>query len=137
MLITYIKLYFLTLPIFLGVDLVWLVFVARKFYQSQIGSLMSDSPRLAPALIFYLLFIVALVVFIVYPALEKKSLAYAVFAGGLFGMVSYATYDLTNLATLKNWPLTVTIVDLIWGTVLAASVSAVAYLLASKLNIFS
>lgn len=86
------------------------------------------------AIIFYLLFIIGLVIFAIAPAIEKKSLASAVLMGGLFGFFTYATYDLTNLATLKNWPLTVSIVDIIWGTILAASVSTVTYLIVDKIS---
>ena len=85
------------------------------------------------AIIFYLLFIVGLVVFIITPALRQQSWQSALFFGALFGLISYATYDLTNLATINNWPLLVTVVDLIWGSVLAGSVSLISYLIATKI----
>jgi Predicted membrane protein len=85
------------------------------------------------AIIFYLLFISGLVIFVILPAVEKHSLGHALIFGALFGLISYATYDLTNLATLKDWPLQVTIVDLIWGTVLASSISLITYLIANKI----
>lgn len=87
------------------------------------------------ALIFYALFIIGLIIFVISPAVEKKSLTHALIFGGLFGFFTYATYDLTNLATLKNWPLSLTIVDMIWGSVLAASVSVITFLIASKLDL--
>ena len=128
----FIKLYLIALPVFFVIDMVWLVLVARKFYQEQIGFLMRPDINWAAAIIFYLLFIAGLVVFVISPALEKQSWVHAVLYGALFGLITYATYDLTNLATLKNWPLTVTIVDLVWGSVLAASVSVITYLIAVK-----
>jgi uncharacterized membrane protein len=85
------------------------------------------------AMVFYLLFIAGLVIFVISPAVEKKSWVNALLSGAFFGLISYATYDLTNLATMKNWPLLVTVIDLIWGTVLAASVSALTYLIANKI----
>jgi uncharacterized membrane protein len=85
------------------------------------------------AIIFYLLFIAGLVTFVISPAIAKHSLVHAILFGALFGLITYATYDLTNLATLKDWPLLVTVVDLIWGTVLAASISTVTYIIAGKI----
>lgn len=85
------------------------------------------------AIIFYLLFIVGLVVFVISPAVEKNSWIHALLYGAFFGLITYATYDLTNLATLKDWPVLVTVVDLIWGTVLAASVSVISYFIAIKI----
>ena len=87
------------------------------------------------AIIFYLLFILGLVTFVILPAVEKHSWVHAVLFGAFFGLITYATYDLTNLATLKDWPITVTIVDLIWGTVLAASISGLTYFIASKIKL--
>lgn len=88
---------------------------------------MKATPNWTAAIIFYLLFIVGLVVFVVAPSLAKQSWSQALLLGALFGLICYATYDLTNLATIKNWPILVTVVDLIWGTVLSASVSYISY----------
>ena len=85
------------------------------------------------AIIFYLFFIAGLVTFVISPAIEKHSWVHALLFGALFGLITYATYDLTNLATLNNWPVLVTIVDLIWGTVLSASISVITYLIANKI----
>lgn len=131
----FLKLYALTLPVFFAIDMLWLGLVAKKFYASQIGFLMKNDINWTAAIIFYLLFIVGLVLFVIMPSLEKNSLVHALIFGALFGCITYATYDLTNLATLKDWPLLVTIVDLIWGAVLAASVSAITYLIANKIGI--
>jgi uncharacterized membrane protein len=129
----FIKLFLIALPVFFAIDIVWLVFVAKKFYQEQIGFLMRPDVNWMAAIVFYLLFIAGLVTFVITPAIEKQSWLHAVLYGAFFGLVTYATYDLTNLATTKDWPLVVTIVDLIWGTVLAASVSVLVYLIAGKI----
>lgn len=127
------KLFFIALPVFFIIDMMWLVVVAKNFYQKHIGFLMRPDVGWTPAIIFYLLFIVGLVTFVITPAVEKHSWQHAVFLGALFGLISYATYDLTNLATLKDWPLLVTIVDLVWGMTVSASVSVITYLLAVRL----
>jgi len=129
----FIKLFLIALPVFFAIDIVWLVFVAKKFYQEQIGFLMRPDVNWIAAIVFYLLFIAGLVTFVITPAIEKQSWFHALLYGAFFGLVTYATYDLTNLATTKDWPLLVTIVDLIWGTVLAASVSVLVYLIAGKI----
>jgi uncharacterized membrane protein len=129
----FIKLFFIALPVFFAIDMIWLVLVAKNFYQKQIGFLMRPDINWFAAIIFYLLFILGLVTFVISPALEKHSWVQALLSGALFGLITYATYDLTNLATLKDWPLVVTVVDLIWGTVLAASISVITYLIASKI----
>jgi len=131
----FIKLYFLSLSVFLLIDGVWLTLIAKNFYAKQLGYLMAKSPNLLAALIFYLIFIVGAVVLVLMPALEKNSLYQAILMGALFGLCSYATYDLTNLATIKDWPLLVTIVDLIWGTVLSATVSGLSFYLSRLLKI--
>jgi len=126
------KLYLIALPVFLIIDGLWLGLVARKFYSQQIGLLMKAQPNWLVAGLFYLLFIVGLVVFVLQPALAKGSWTYAILYGALFGLISYATYDLTNLATLQSWPLLVTVVDLIWGAILSASVCGISYWIAGK-----
>jgi uncharacterized membrane protein len=88
---------------------------------------MSKTPNLTAAGIFYLIYILGMVYLVLTPALEKKSLTQAIYMGALFGLCGYATYDLTNLATIKDWPLLVTLVDLVWGTVLSATVAGVSY----------
>jgi uncharacterized membrane protein len=129
----FIKLFLIALPVFVVIDMVWLVLVAKKFYQDQIGFLMKPDINWFAAIIFYLLFISGLIIFVISPAVEKHSWVHALLFGALFGLITYATYDLTNLATLKDWPLLVTVVDLIWGTVLAASISGITYFIASKI----
>lgn len=130
-----IKLYAIALPIFFAIDMLWLGLVAKNFYAKQLGHLMRPDINWLAAILFYLLFIVGLVLFVISPALDKRSLLQAILFGAFFGLVTYATYDLTNLATLKEWPLFVTIVDLAWGAVLAGLVSGLSYLVATKLGL--
>jgi uncharacterized membrane protein len=113
--------------------MLWLGFVAKGFYAKQIGPLMKPDINWTAAIVFYLIFIAGLVVFVITPAVLKSSWTHAVMMGAFFGFVCYATYDLTNLAVAKDWPLFVTIIDLIWGAVLAASVSVITYLIATKI----
>ena len=129
-----IKLYLITLVTFFAIDLVWLGLVAKNFYQKELGFIMKASPNWPAALIFYLVFIFGLVYFVLNPALEAESLSRALVNGLIFGFITYATYDLTNLATLENWPLKVTIIDLIWGTSLGGGVSVVSYILFQKIT---
>ena len=129
----FIKLYAIALPVFFAIDMVWLGLVANNFYKSQIGSLMKPDINWTAAILFYLLFILGLVVFVIAPAVEKGSWTHALLLGAFFGFITYATYDLTNLATLKDWPLLVTIVDLAWGTALGTLVSIITYFIAGKI----
>lgn len=130
-----LKLYFIALSVFLAIDMVWLGLIAKNFYNQQIGPLMAANIKWPAALIFYLLFIIGLVIFVIAPALDRNSWQQAVFLGALFGLITYATYDLTNLATLKNWPLMVTLVDLAWGATISVLVSVITYFIAIKIGI--
>ena len=129
----FIKLFIIALPVFFVIDMIWLAIVAKKFYQEHIGFLMKPNINWFAAIIFYFLFIAGLVIFVISPAVEKHSWVHALVFGALFGLITYATYDLTNLATLKEWPLLLTVVDLIWGTVLASSISLITYYIANKI----
>lgn len=131
----FLKLYAIALPIFFALDMTWLGLIAKNFYRSQIGALLKPDVNWLAAIIFYLIFIAGLVVFVVSPALEKRLWTHALFFGALFGLVCYATYDLTNLAVAKDWPVLVTLVDLVWGAVLAASVSCATYFIAGKIGL--
>ena len=115
--------YLITVPIFFIVDLTWLGVIAKGFYQKHLGYLMRPQINWAAAILFYLLFIIGIVFFAVRPALESQSPMRALVYGALFGFFAYATYDLTNLATVKDWPVIVTVVDLVWGTVLCGAVA--------------
>jgi uncharacterized membrane protein len=122
-----LKLYAASLGVFLVVDLLWLGVIARGFYRRQLGSLLRPDVQWAPALIFYLLFVAGVLIFAVIPALERDSWGRAIVLGALFGAISYATYDLTNLATLKGFPPVVAVVDIAWGAFLAAFIAGIAY----------
>jgi uncharacterized membrane protein len=122
-----LKKFLVTFGIFIALDGVWLTVVAKNFYAQQLGYLMTDTPNLAAAGIFYLIYIVTLLTLVITPALKARSLQHAIMNGALFGLCAYATYDLTNLATIRDWPMLVTVVDLIWGTVLSASVAGASY----------
>ena len=124
----YLKLYFVTLIAFFAIDLVWLGLVARTFYSRYLGFLMAPKTNWLAALIFYLLFIVGILVFVVVPGLEENSLRTTLLRAALFGLITYATYDLTNLATIKDWPVLITIVDMAWGTVLSVAVSFISFM---------
>lgn len=131
----FLKLYLLALPIFFILDMIWLGLVSKNFYKEQIGFLLKPQVNWYAAIIFYLLFVAGLVVFVISPAVSKHAWQFAVFHGLLFGLVTYAAYDLTNLAMTKDWPFLVTVVDLVWGAVLSSVVALVSYLLAHKINI--
>jgi uncharacterized membrane protein len=131
----FLKLYLIALPIFFLVDMIWLGVIAKNFYKNQIGFLMKPDVNWTAAIIFYLLFLVGVVLFVIEPALEKKNLMFALSRGALFGLITYATYDLTNLATLKDWPLKVVVVDMIWGALLPGTVCGSSYWIANKLGL--
>lgn len=130
----FLKHYLTALPVFFVIDMLWLGLVARKFYSAQIGFLMKESTNWLAAILFYLLFIGGLVFFVISPAVAQGSWLRALWVGALFGLITYATYDLTNLATLKGWPVLMVVVDMIWGMVLSASVSVVSTLIVLRLG---
>lgn len=129
------KIYLISLISFFAIDLVWLSVVAKQFYAKYLGYLMGSTVRWIPALLFYFLFIVGIVVFVITPALEQHSWSQALLRGLLFGLITYATYDLTNLSTIKDWPLIVTIVDLFWGSFIAGFVSTITVLIVQKFGL--
>ncbi len=120
----YLIAYCATAVVFLGIDIVWLARVARRFYAGQLGDLLLESPRLGAAAAFYAVYVIGIVFFAVGPALRAESTLTALLYGGLFGFFAYATYDVTNYATLRNWPLAVTFLDVAWGTCLTAVAAA-------------
>ena len=113
-----------TAVIFFVLDLIWLVFIAKNFYRSELGELLTEEPKMAAAAIFYVVYVLGIVIFAVLSGLRGESVLMVVLLGALFGLCCYGTYDMTNFATLKNWPLKVVVVDITWGVVLT-SVSAV------------
>ncbi len=124
-----ITLYLMTLAVFFVIDMVWLGVVAKGFYRKHLGSMLSPKINWAAALLFYLVFIAGLLIFVIRPALAQGEPLKALLLGALFGLISYATYDLSNLATLKGWPIIVTVVDLVWGATLGGLVSLTGTLL--------
>ncbi|WP_319383476.1 DUF2177 family protein [Roseibium sp.] len=121
--------YFATALVFLAVDYVWLSQIATRFYFDRIGHLLMDKPNMGAAGAFYIIYVVGIVIFAVAPALKSESLAIAIVYGAMFGFFTYATYDVTNYATLRDWPVIVTVVDVAWGTVLSAFSAGMGYVL--------
>ncbi|PKN94709.1 MAG: DUF2177 domain-containing protein [Chloroflexi bacterium HGW-Chloroflexi-6] len=132
--IKYFKLYLVLLLSFFAIDMLWLGLVARSFYQRSLGFLLAPSPNWFVAAIFYLLFIVGILFFVVIPGLERNSLKATLLRAALFGLITYATYDLTNLATIEDWPVLITVVDLFWGIFLSVSVSWVGFIFSKRFN---
>lgn len=130
----YIKLYLLTVPVFFVIDMLWLGVIAKGFYREKLSAFLSPSVNWPAAIIFYLLFIVGIIFFAVLPGKAKDSLFVTALYGALFGFFTYATYDLTNLATLKNWPLSVVFVDILWGMVLCSIVASISFFIAKWIN---
>ncbi len=125
--------YLIALVSFLAIDLTWLGLIANKFYKDNLGSLMSKKPVWSVAFIFYAVFIIGLMYFVIVPSLsENASITKLLTRAAIFGFITYATYDLTNLATLKNWPRNLSIVDMIWGVVLSSLVSIITFELAKR-----
>jgi uncharacterized membrane protein len=118
--------------VFVLVDMIWLSAMAPRFYKPIMGDIALAGFNFAPAAVFYLIYPVGLMIFAVSPALKGGSLATAAMYGALLGFFSYATYDLTNQATLRNWSLSLTLVDVAWGTVLGAVAAAAGYAAASR-----
>lgn len=129
----HLKVYGACLLAFFALDLTWLGLVARGFYQAQLGHLMRPNVIWPAAIVFYLIYVAAIVILCVAPAVERHSLARAVALGAVFGLAAYAAFDLTSLALLKDFPVKAVVVDLAWGTVLTAAVSAAGFLAADRL----
>jgi len=129
----YIKLYGLTVPVFFVIDIIWLGVVAKSFYQKNLKYILSPDVNWTAAIIFYLIYIAGILIFAVLPAVAKDSLRHAAVWGALFGFFTYATYDLTNLALLKDWPINIVIVDILWGVVLCSAVATLSFFVAKWL----
>ncbi len=126
----YLGVYAISVAIFFAIDIVWLSVVALSFYRNYLGHLLGPV-HWPVAIAFYLIFLIGLFIFAIAPALSGRGLMYAIIFGALFGFFTYATYDLTNWATLRNWPWQVVFVDIVWGTALSASVAGLTYLAAT------
>ncbi len=130
----YLLAYVCTALVFLVIDAVWLTAMGDRFYKTLMGDMVLPGFRMGPAIAFYLLYVAGMVIFAVSPALANGKWTTALIFGAAFGFFAYATYDLTNQATLRNWPLVLTLVDLTWGTVLTASASTLGFLAARTLH---
>ena len=130
----FLRLFGVAVVNFFVIDMLWLGVVARSFYRAQMGHLLRANVNWAAAIVFYLVFVFGIVVLVVWPAIQRQSLGHALVLGALFGLVTYAAYDLTNLATLEGFPFKVALVDLVWGMVLCASVSGITYLASARLG---
>ncbi len=130
----FFQLYPIAIVVFFAVDIVWLGVVAKRFYQSQIGHLLKENVNWIAAFVFYFIFVAGVVFFAIMPAWRDESALMAFALGGFFGFIAYSTYDLTNLATTKDWPLSVTIVDLLWGSFLGGATSLLTYLIFTVLQ---
>lgn len=123
----FFKLYLVALVVFFAIDLFWLGIIARNLYLAQIGFLLSEKVRWGAAILFYCLYIAGLVFFALLPAFHQGSIVTALLYGGFFGLVCYAAYDLTNLATLKGWPVKIVVYDLLWGTFISAATCSITF----------
>jgi len=123
----FLKLYLVAVPVFFLMDMLWLGIIAKDIYKKYMGHLMRPTPNWPVAVAFYLLFIVGLIIFAVYPAVRNNSWTYALLYGAMFGLFTYMTFDLTSLAVLKDYSWQITIIDIIWGIVLSSTVSVSAF----------
>lgn len=124
---TLVLTYTLTVPVFFAIDLLWLGVIARKFYQNQIGHLLAEKTNWPIAIGFYLFYIVGILYFAVIPAAILGSLEKVIITATLFGAFTYGTYELTNLATLKDWPKLMALVDILWGMALTVVTAVTAF----------
>lgn len=118
--------------VFFTIDMLWLGLIAKPIYQKYLGYLLADQVQWGPAIVFYLLFILGIFIFAVLPSAEQNSWRMAVILGGLFGFFCYATYDLTNWATIRDWPWQIVFIDMAWGMVLSSIVSVAGFFIAQK-----
>ncbi|MGV1957574.1 DUF2177 family protein [Agrobacterium sp. 22-214-1] len=130
---TYFAAYLFTLVAFLVIDFIWLSTMASRLYRPAIGDLLAENFRLAPAVVFYLIYAAGLTFLAVRPAFQTGEWTTALLYGAVVGFMAYATYDLTNQATLKSWSTTLTVADLLWGTFVSAAAATIGYFLTVRL----
>lgn len=130
----FIKTYGLTFLVFLAVDFLWLGLIAKRFYDQYLGHFLKAQVNWPAAFLFYLIFVLGIMVFVILPAFKANAWTHALFFGMLFGLVTYATFDLTNLALLKGWPTIIVIVDIVWGVFLSSAVSTAGYFISKWLQ---
>ncbi len=130
----YLGIYFSFLIPLIVIDMVWLLVIAKKMYQSEMGDLMASEPNLVAGMAFYVLYAIGICIFVLVPALSKQSWFDAVLYGALFGFFCYMTYDLTNLAVIRNFPTQLAFIDMAWGTFVTAAASGFAYWVSNKIS---
>jgi uncharacterized membrane protein len=133
-LLKYFGVYLTFLITLLVIDLIWLLGVAKNLYQQEMGDLMATEPKLIAGLAFYLIYALGVCIFVIVPALSKQSWIYAVQYGALFGFFCYMTYDLTNLAVIRNFPTGLAFIDIAWGSAVTAVVAGIAYWVGNRLS---
>lgn len=130
----YLIAYFSTAIVFLVIDFIWLGYVAKGIYAEGIGQYLRETPQMGAAVAFYLLYVIGIVFFAISPALDAGSAVKALAYGALFGFFAYATYDVTNYATIKDWPLKMSIIDTVWGTALTGTSAWAGYMITQMLS---
>jgi uncharacterized membrane protein len=133
----YLTAYVATTIIFLAADAVWLGVVAKKYYAAQLGHLMRPDINMGVAAVFYLFYTIGIVVFAIKPAYAAQNMWHALGYGALFGLLAYGTYDITNMATLKDWPIKMSLIDMAWGTCLTGFAALAGYIITQKIVPFS
>lgn len=133
-LLKYLAVYFSFFIALLIIDFIWLLGIAKNLYRTEMGSLMANEPNLWAGLGFYLLYALGASIFVIVPALSKQSWLYALQYGALFGFFCYMTYDLTNLAVIKDFPMRLAFIDIAWGASVTATSSTLAYWVGSKVS---
>jgi uncharacterized membrane protein len=128
-----ISTYFIALIAFFAIDMVWLGVISKNYYKQKLGFILSPNPNWVAAIVFYLIYIGGILFFAVNPALKEMNWQIALLNGAILGAMCYATYDLTNMATIANWPIEIVIIDIIWGIVLTGSVAVITYFAVSKI----
>jgi uncharacterized membrane protein len=128
----YLFAYVITAVVMVVIDFIWLGYIAKPIYERGIGHLMTDKPNVTVAVLFYLIFAIGLMIFAVVPNEATTGWQKTIVSAALFGFIAYATYDLTNLATLKNWPVSVSLIDMAWGTLVSAIAAAAGRLALTK-----
>jgi uncharacterized membrane protein len=126
-LLKYFAVYFSFLLTLIIIDLIWLLGIARNLYRDEMGSLMASEPKFWAGLAFYLLYALGVSIFVIFPAISKQSWIYAAQYGALFGFFCYMTYDLTNLAVIRDFPMRLAFVDIVWGSAVTALSATIAY----------
>jgi len=124
--------YAITSVIFFSIDMIWLDLISKKFYRKKLGFILSQKINWSPAIIFYLLYNGGILYFAVLPAMQEHHWQTALLDGAVLGLLCYATYDLTNMATINNWPFEIVIIDIIWGTFLTGSCALISYFITMK-----